>query len=172
MRVCGRHLRLPHEHLESRLLAALTSLCSAIEKVKASRQAPGDSKHNLIVAMCLLESVIDSVELAEVASKRQLAADGVSTIATESSKRTTNHVNSDSTIFLNGEPFHEDHAPGKEGSLSTEAMTAMSHHDKNQIILELRQEEVTLCSILNMSILLHQTEDEEADSEDETIVSS
>jgi hypothetical protein len=165
-------LRLPHELLESRLVAALTSLRLAIEKVEASRQAPGDSKHILIVAMCSLESAIDSVELAEVASKRQLAADDVIMTKTECLECTTHHNNGHSTIFLNGEPFHEDHAPDDEASLSTEAKIAMSHHDTNKILFELREEEAALRSLLNMSILLRQQDDEDDDSEDETIVSS
>lgn len=160
-------VKFQHELLESRLLTAMGSLRLAIDRIEAAKHSPGTNKHNLIGAICSLESAIDAVEVAEVASKMQLAADGKSVSISQSVENTTDHGRS--TLYLNRSLFDDQNADDSP-SLSNLVHTAIRQQETNDILSDLLEEESALQRLLEMSISLRQ-QDEDDSAEDDTIIS-
>jgi hypothetical protein len=141
--------------VETRILAAMTNLRSTIQQIEAARLASPkqqEQQHQLLVAACTLESAIDNVDDALVASKcLQLDNnDDVSDLDNEEEEYNT------LLCCLNE---YEDELDAM--TVSTEDTTDVRERESIRVLEELQAEEKILRKMMKMAVAIREKHEEE-----------
>ncbi|KAG7336793.1 hypothetical protein IV203_032373 [Nitzschia inconspicua] len=164
--------------LETRILIAMYNLRTAIEEIEAARlpepTAPDDPKRNLIVAVCSLESAMKNMDDAAAEASKCLPMDGES------------NYNDRENQDVEGADKEEDEEAEFNRllcclnsyeeeldaiSVTTEDSVAARDKETNRILYELKEEEATLRSLMNMAVAIREQQQAEEEGNNDNIFS-
>ncbi|KAG7336796.1 hypothetical protein IV203_032369 [Nitzschia inconspicua] len=169
---CTNEMRAPRL-LETRILIAMYNLRTAIEEIEAARLAGptrGDQKRSLIVAVCSLESAMQNVDDAAQASKC-LQMDGESDYD-DSEKEDDEEIEwekeeeAEFNRLLCCLNCYEEELDAM--TVTTEDSTTARDKETNRILSELKDEEATLRSLMNMAVAIREQQVEEEGNNDKS----